>query len=341
MQSLPAFAPSSSSPSFKTVWQHNVAQSDLPFQTKGILLIVATEWMGADGGSCFPTEQQIMERAGVSRPTLTKHLRIAVDGGYIERWRWGHGNKNRRYNYQATLPGQPASEIEMGNDLSYPAGEMGKFFSDHEPVPIINQTQERAAPPAEPPPPPKPQPKQDRPVPLSDREKKERTAAPDAIPDGWIETAQSMRPDLTADQISRSAGRFLDFHRGKGSEFKDWLPIWRIWISKERPDTARSQGQRPQATQTERRYPTPSQEAALQEANKRAMEASEQRRIAMLIGLGIDPVTGLKLPTATATPTPPAARDTDRDRIEAEFEKKRQERIAALERRIAERGVGE
>jgi hypothetical protein len=338
MPILPAFPPSSSVPSFKTIWQHNVAQSDLPFQTKGILLIVATEWMGADGGSCFPTEQQIMERAGVSRPTLTKHLRIAVDGGYIERWRWGHGNKNRRYNYQATLPGQPVSEIEMGNDLSYPAGEMGNIFSDHEPCPIINQNQERAAPQPEPPPPPKPQPKPDRPLPPSDRERKERTAAPDAIPDGWIETAQSMRPDLTTDQINRSAGRFIDFHRGKGSQFKEWLPIWRIWISKERPDSPRTATQRPQSPQPERRYQTPAQEAALQEANRQAMEASEARRIAMLIRCGIDPATGLRIAQPTP-PATPAARDTDRDRIEAGVEEKRRERIASLERRVAERNA--
>ena len=125
-------------PSPKTAWQHAVAQADLPFHTKGILLIVAIEWMDADGGSCFPTEEQIMERTGVSRPCLTRHMRIAVKDGFIERWRWGHGNGNRRYNYRAVIPGVPAPEVEMGNDVSYQPGGMGNEVSDHEPCPSSN-----------------------------------------------------------------------------------------------------------------------------------------------------------------------------------------------------------
>ena len=305
--------PSVSSPSFKTVWQHNVAQSDLPFPVKGLLLIVATEWMGADGGSCFPTEQQIMERAGVSRPTVTKHLKIAVDGGYIERWRWGHGNKNRRYNYQATLPGQTASEIEMGNDVSYPTGEMGNIFSDHEPVPSFNQNQEGAA--AQPapasPPSPEPQPAPPAQAPLS-KPRPIKTAVPDSIPTVWLEQAAVQRPDLTAEDIAKSAGVFVDHHRAKGSMMVDWSAAFRVWIARER--APRATAPRPQQAQPERRYQTPAQEAALQEANKRAMEASEARRIAMLVRNGIDPMTGLKLvpatparkPAVTPPPSPPS-----------------------------------
>ncbi len=92
-----------------------------------------------------------------------------------------------------------------------------------------------------------------------------------------------MRPDLTAEQITRSAGRFLDFHQGKGSEFKDWLPIWRIWIGKERVDSRSGPSQARTATQPERRYPTPEQQnQPPDEATLRAMQASEERRIAML-----------------------------------------------------------
>ena len=153
----PRFTPSSFNPSFvpapspKTAWQRSVAEADLPFPTKGILLIVATEWMDADGGSCYPTEQQIMERAGISRPCLTRHMRIAEERGYIRRWRWGHGNRNRRYNYQATLPGAPI-DGEMGNDVSYPTGEMGNDVSLHKALPSSNPVQkpERAAEPTPP-----------------------------------------------------------------------------------------------------------------------------------------------------------------------------------------------
>ena len=122
--------------------------------------------------------------------------------------------------------------------------------------------------------------------------------------------AVEMRPDLSADQIARSAGRFLDFHRGKGSEFKDWLPIWRIWIGKERVDSRKAPSQARTAVQPERRYPSPDQQKQPPDAvTLAAMAASEQRRIAMLIANGIDPATGLKIipPVSPIVPEPSAA----------------------------------
>ena len=149
-----------------------------------------------------------------------------------------------------------------------------------------------------------------RSLPPSDRSRKERTTAPATVPDDWIDMAIEMRPDLTAEQISRSAGRFLDFHRGKGSEFKDWLPIWRIWISKERVDSRSGPSQARTATSAVNRYshldrakepPT--------EAELRQEAEAEARRITMLIANGIDPATGLKIipPVSPIVPEPSAA----------------------------------
>jgi hypothetical protein len=122
------------------------------------------------------------------------------------------------------------------------------------------------------------------------------------LPDDYRAWATEHRPDLT-DRLDGIASNFADYHLSKGTRSANWQAEWRRWIHRERApkptQNARS------ATQTERRYQTPAQEAALQEATLRAMQASEERRIAMLIANGIDPATGLKLP---ATPvTPPAA----------------------------------
>lgn len=171
---------------------------------------------------------------------------------------------------------------------------------------------ERAAPETAPPEVAAPAP--DSPPPLSQPHggKKKPTPAPDTMPDSWIDTAIETRPDLTADQISRSAARFLDYHRGKGSEYRDWLPIWRIWISKERIDSPRSAGQRPQATQPASRYQRPDQEKAPPDkATLQAIAAGEQRRIAMTISCGIDPATGLKATPPVAATAPAAAPPLD------------------------------
>ncbi|MBS1202039.1 MAG: hypothetical protein H6R22_548, partial [Chromatiaceae bacterium] len=38
-------------------------------------------------------------RLGCSRPALTRWIGIAVAAGYLERWHYGRGVGNRRYNY--------------------------------------------------------------------------------------------------------------------------------------------------------------------------------------------------------------------------------------------------
>ena len=109
----------------------------------------------------YPKEEQIMAKAGISRPCLTRHMRIAVENGFIERWHWGYGVGNRRYNYRAIIPGQPALTGEMGNEVS-----------QHKPCPIDNQFEkpESAAIPEpyrpEPAPAPAPQPQAAHSVPL-------------------------------------------------------------------------------------------------------------------------------------------------------------------------------
>ena len=310
MISLPFAAPSFTSsrfnpsdlpqPSPKTAWQHAVAQADLPFHTKGILLIVATEWMNADGGSCFPTEKQIIERAGVSRPCLTRHMRIAVERGFIERWHWGHGNGNRRYNYRAVIPGASAPEIEMGNDVSYPTGEMGNDVSDHEPLPSSNhfQTPESAAPTAAPPEPAAATPNG---APSQNSLRNTKTAVPDSIPALWLEQATIQRPDLTIDQIKASGGIFLDHHRAKGSMLVEWSAAFRVWVARER--APRPQQTTSRATVEPSRYPRPDQpQQPVSAAVKAALELGEQRRIDQLMAAGIDPLTGCRMTPATAPP---------------------------------------
>ena len=103
----PAFtAPAFPQPSRKTAWQRAVWNSDLPCPVKGFLQNLAVGWMDADGESCFPSEEQMMKRLGCSRPALTRWIGIAVAAGYLERWHYGRGVGNRRYNYRAAFPGE-------------------------------------------------------------------------------------------------------------------------------------------------------------------------------------------------------------------------------------------
>ena len=306
----PAFHPA---PSPKTAWQHAVAQADLPFHTKGILLIVATEWMNADGGSCFPTEAQIMERTGVSRPCLTKHMRIAVEGGFIERWRWGHGNGNRRYNYRAIVPGQPAPTVEMGNAtaypipemgnvVSYPTGEMGNEVSDHEPLPIVNHSKKREG---------DPEPVA-APLPPTGAPSKFIIQTKNTLPEDWQlpedyrSWAAQQRPDL-ADRLDAIAFNFHNFHLSRATRSASWIAEWKRWIVRER--AVKPHQTASTATQPTNRYPRPdAKEQPVSAAVKAAMNQIEERRLSRLAAMGIDPLTGLKAaPPATPEPAAPAA----------------------------------
>ena len=297
---VPTFPPT---PSPKTSWQHAVAQADLPFHTKGILLIVATEWMNAEGASCHPTEEQIMAKAGVSRPCLTRHMNIAVEKGFIERWRWGHGNQNRRYNYRAILPGVPAPEVEMGNEVSYPTGEMGNEVSLHIPCSIVKHDQraESAA---------VIQPAQIEPapaIPLSqDSLRTIKTPPPDGIPESWLTWAIPFRADLPAEQIKTSIENFLDRNRAKGLRLVDWEAELRIWLRRERATKPTQTATT--ATQAPSRYaPLDQPKTAVQLAVEAALEQRiDERRIALCAQYGIDPATGLKIPPASPAPAPVA-----------------------------------
>jgi hypothetical protein len=320
----PAFtAPAFPQPSRKTLWQRAVWNSDLPCPVKGFLQNLAVGWMDADGGSCFPSEEQMMERLGCSRPALTGWIGIAVAAGYLERWRYGRGIGNRRYNYRAAFPAEtdappppapapaeidklaalsPAeigkiaalSPAEIGKIAALPPAEIGNFPAD-KPGPNINHEQREREP---------------DPAPaLSISEKvvhlAAKTGAPDQLPLEWIEAGRLLRPDLPVEVIDKSGAIFLDHHRAKGTQFVNWLPAWRNWLRRERAPQAAPQA-RP-AAPAPSRYPTPEQQQApLPACVRAALAASEQRRIAQLLAAGIDPATGSRK-GAGGPPDGPAA----------------------------------
>jgi hypothetical protein len=309
----PAFtAPAFPQPSRKTLWQRAVWNSDLPCPVKGFLQNLAVGWMDADGGSCFPSEEQMMERLGCSRPALTRWIGIAVAAGYLERWHYGRGIGNRRYNYRAAFPAEtdappppapaPAeidkiaalSPAEIDKIAALPPAEIGNFPAD-KPGPSHNQEQREREP---------------DPAPaLSVSEKvvhlAAKTGAPDQFPPEWIEAGRLLRPDLPVETIERSGAIFLDHHRAKGTQLVNWLPAWRNWLRRERAPQAVKSGAT--APQTASRYPTPEQRLApLPAIVQAAMAASEQRRIAQLLAAGIDPATGLRR-GAGGPPDGPAA----------------------------------
>ena len=321
----------------------------MPCSVKGFLQNLAVGWMDADGGSCYPSEEQIMERLGCSRPALSRWIRIAVAEGFLEVTHYGRGLKNRRYNYQATFP-CAVPDGGIGKNLSDLPPEMGKNLSDHEPCPKDNHNQERAATPEpagadlppigahsdfashheqEPLPPKAPV------IPLPSK-----TVLPDDwnLPDDYRAWAEQHRPDL-ADQMDSIASKFHDFHLSKATRSACWIAEWRRWINRERavkpPQTA------PQATQPASRYAhLDAKETPVCAAVRAATERSEQNRIAMLIKSGIDPATGFPMARPAVAPSTSTV-STPNPSINDQADQSYAARLAALEARIAARKARE
>ena len=323
-------------PSQKTEWQRAVWNSDLPCSVKGFLQNLAVGWMDAEGGSCYPSEEQIMERLGCSRPALTRWIRIAVDAGFLECTRYGRGIRNRRYNYQATFPG------EMGTNLSDPGPEMGNNLSDHEPCPKDNHDQRESEPATDANP---ALPACAAPSDFASHQEQEPTPTATVIPlpsktmlpDDWQlpadyrAWAEQHRPDL-ADRLDAIASNFADYHASRATRSASWIAEWRRWVHRERAPKAPQNAQ--QATQTANRYAHHDQpEKPLNAAVRAALELGEERRIEQLLAAGIDPATGNRIgqPTVAMNPPPPMAAAPSQPPIFVQqFTRAQQERIIEL-----------
>lgn len=218
----PSFTPFFT-PVRKSPWQHEVSQSDLPLSTKGFLLLLSVEWMDAHGGSCFPSEAQIMEKTGISRPALTGHIRRAVEGGFLEVHHYGRGIRNRRYNYQARFPGEDGKEsfVSPPDDGKESFASLTMFN--------VNHAQESAT----------PEPAAVEPAPVAPlsvpvlRTPSRTTLTEDwKLPDHFRDVAQEKRPDLV-DRLDTIAENFRDHHLSRATKSACWIGEWRIWLRRE------------------------------------------------------------------------------------------------------------
>lgn len=237
-------------------------------------------------------------------------------------------------------PARPVPPAEPAPAPTSATSDTDPCHQRHEPVPPAapltdqwtDQKEKESASPEPPAPEPAPQPQAAHSVPLRNT----KTGVPDTIPEIWLEQAAIQRPDLTADIIRKSAAIFLDNHRAKASMFADWQAAFRVWIARER--AAKAPTSQP-AAQPASRYPTPEQEQKpVSAAVQAAIDAGEQRRIAMLRKHGIDPVSGLKIqppapPAATlpdGQPLPQGRAESDRD-YEVRFEQHRRYQLQKLQ----------
>ena len=339
MSILPAFPPSSSASreQFALIPFSTLQALSGTVTRSGILVYCALATHADPSGHCWPGRSRLAEITGLSERQISRATAELATKGLLRKTYRSNGGVD-----YFLLPVTPAASQTPPPDMvvTSPLTSVSPRTDQG------SDQKEQREPEPDPPPPPEPEPELPPigapSIPDPDQQPAKAKVVPlpskTMLPEDWElpgdyrDWAEHRRPDL-ADRLDAIASNFADYHASKGTRSASWIAEWRIWINRERAPKPTQNARA--ATQPERRYQTPAQEAAMKEANKRAMEASEARRIAMLIRNGIDPATGLKI--AATPPAPPAlSRDVSREQIERDFEKKRQERIAALERRIAD-----
>ena len=162
------------------------------------------------------------------------------------------------------------------------------------------------------------------------------------LPDDWRQWAEQHRPDL-ANQLDAIASNFADYHASKATRSASWIAEWRRWVNRERTPKATQTAST--ATQPASRYAHHDQpEKPVSAAVRAALELGEQRRVAMLIQNGIDPLTGLPAVRPQAT----TSVNTTRPAAQAAMpimgqgpDSSYAARLAALEARIAARKARE
>ena len=134
-------------PSFKSRWQRAIGESDLPNLTRSILWAISIHFMDEQGSHCFPSIEDIMQVSNLKRRSVIDHLSFAVEKGWLERWHFGKGKANRRWNYQAVIPINGASTdrhqpVEMVHEVHSQSVEM-VHETHHKPCRDITMKRDR------------------------------------------------------------------------------------------------------------------------------------------------------------------------------------------------------
>lgn len=104
-------------------WRTAILKSDLPPLCKFTLLVLSCH-MNEIGGSCFPSISVLSDESGMSKPTVIKEIRIAVERGWLEKGRAGFAGQKWRHNiYRAVIPENVVNGVNQLVDNSSEGGK--------------------------------------------------------------------------------------------------------------------------------------------------------------------------------------------------------------------------
>jgi len=195
------------------------------------------------GESCFPSIDTISAETGLSRRAVIEHLRKAKDLGWVKVGLHGfRGQKWKSHEYTVAVPEggyaeSPASEKavtfaqEDGDFHDKKVVTEGNSISTRDNSPENSSKEREHTPPTAP-----PLPRDDRPVPISNKPKRNTETGTRLPPDWFLSTELgewALAEGLTREQIQREADKFRDYWASKpgaAGRKLNWAATWRNWI---------------------------------------------------------------------------------------------------------------
>lgn len=92
-------------------WRREMSASCLPSTTKLVLFVIA-EYANSIDDTCWPSLEQLAERASLSTRAVTEHLGVAEEAGWIRRWKSRKGGRKWAHaHYRLTVPEDVARRV--------------------------------------------------------------------------------------------------------------------------------------------------------------------------------------------------------------------------------------
>jgi hypothetical protein len=200
------------------------------------LILLAIADQANDDGEAFPSQGSIAKRARLHPDTVEDGLRRMISRGELEReQRPGRSNV-----YRVVMRDEHAPPVPTPRSTT-PRSETGGSYATPTP-------RSETPPPPGQRPPHNPQEPSEEPSPTNKRRaprpKQSLTPAPDDFEITNHLRAWAASRNVTCD-LDEATEEFLNHHRAKGSEFKNWDAAWQTWMTRtkryggpQRPGTA-------------------------------------------------------------------------------------------------------
>jgi hypothetical protein len=189
-----------------------------------------------DEGRCYPSIARLCQRTGLSERAVQINTRKLVEAGYIRiALGGGKGNANLYFVSANPAPDAPRTKCTPAPDAPQTPHLVRSNPAPDAPEPSLTTIGTVSIKEAD--------------ASLMNAREKPPPKRGCQLPENWVPSDRNISDaearEFTGDQINEQADAFRDYHRARGTTFKDWDAAWRTWLGNARRFARPSQASRP------------------------------------------------------------------------------------------------